>query len=102
MSELALNDCIRAWQDKIERIEKRALDDDAVRRIRADFEINRLEIAMSLRENDIESGGMLKLDKLRSELKAALETANSRFKTENLGVITRPGNAFNGMFEEIH
>ena len=102
MDKLALNNCIRAWQAKILRIEKRALDDDAVRRIRADFEINRLEIAMTLRENTIESGGMLKLGKLKSELEAALKAANTRFKSENLAVITRPGNAFDAMLEESH
>ena len=102
MDKLALNNCIRAWQVGISRIEKRALDDDAVRRIRADFEINRLEIAMALRENDIESGGMLKLGKLKSELEAALKAANTRFKSENLAVITRPGNAFDAMLEESH
>lgn len=102
MSRVTLEDFIRAWQDKISKIEKMAFDDYSVRRVRADFEINRLEIKMSLREEDIESGGILKLDTLKSELEAALETANSRFKTENLGVVTRPNNAFNGMFEKVY
>jgi hypothetical protein len=102
MGRVTLAGFIRNWQDKISRIEKSSLDDDAVRGIKADFELNNLEIKMSLSKEDVEAGALVKLSILKSELYAALGKANSRFKLENPFAVSRVGNFFNGMLEGTH
>jgi hypothetical protein len=100
MRRVTLADFLRKWQDKISRIEKSSLDDDAVRGIRADFEVNELEMKFSLSKKDLKNGAIPKLSDLKSKLDAALETANSRFNLEN--PISRVDNFFDGMLEGIH
>jgi hypothetical protein len=102
MGRVTLADFIGKWQGKISRIEKESLDDDDVRGIKADFEVNELEIKLCLSKEDVESGAIVKLDILKAELYAALETANSRFKLENPLAVSRSDNFFNGMIEGIH
>ena len=100
MRRVTLADFLRKWQDKVSRIEKSSLDDNAVRGIRADFEVNELEIKLSLSKKDLKNGAIPKLSDLKSKLDASLETANSRFNLEN--PISRVDNFFNGMLEGIH
>ena len=102
MGAVTLADFIGKWQGKISRVEKSSLDDDAVRGIKADFEVNELEIKLSLSKEDVKAGAMVKLGMLKAELYAALETANSRFKLENPLGVSRVDNFFNGMLEGIH
>jgi hypothetical protein len=102
MSEVILADFIVKWQDKISRIEKGSLDDAAVRGIKADFEVNLLEVKMGLSKEAVESGAMVKLDMLKADLYAALERAVARFRKENPLVIGRGNNFFNGMMEGTH
>jgi len=102
MDKVALADFIARWQEKTSKIQQSSLDTDAVRGIKADFDINELEMKMVLTTEEIESGAMQKLQLLRSKLHAALESASSRFQSENLTVFNRTENAFNGMFEEVH
>ena len=102
MGRLTLAGFIKNWERKIFRIEKSSLDDEAVRGIKADFEVNELEIKMSLSKEDVKSGAIVKLRILKSNLNAALDTANARFKSENPMVFSRSGNFFNGMLEGVH
>ena len=102
MGRLTLADFIGNWQGKISRIEKSSLSDDAVKGIKADFEVNHLEIKMSLSKEDVEAGALVKLRILKSELYAALDKANSRFKLEHPFAVSRVDNFFNGMLEGIH
>jgi len=102
MSEVILADFIEKWQDKISRIEKGFLSDDAVRGIRTDYEVNELEIKMGLGKEAVEDGAIVKLDMLKAELYAALDKAIARFRRENPLVIGRGNNFFNGMLEGVH
>ena len=103
MDKVTLADFIARWQEKISKIEKSSMDDDAVRGIKTDFQINKMEIKMCVTQEDLQSGFIEKLDTLESELDTALETANCRFKSQNFGeTFDRTDNAFNGMFEEVH
>jgi len=102
MGEVILADFIVKWQDKISRIEKGSLDYDAVRGIKADYEVNLLEVNMGLSKETVERGAMVKLDMLKAELYAALERANARFRKENPLVISRGNNFFNRMLEGVH
>lgn len=99
MTKVSLDDFKREWEEQIAKIENRELDDDAVRMIRLNFDLNKIKFQMFLKEEEIEDdGAYLKLDMLESKLEVALETANCRFKLQNRGVWAR---AFNGFFEKI-
>jgi hypothetical protein len=102
MGTVTLARFITYWEDKISRIEQSSLDDAAVKGIEEDFEVNELEIKLTLSEEDLKSGAMLKLSTLKSKLYAALETANSRFNMENPLNAGRVSNFFNGMLEGVH
>lgn len=102
MGEAILADFIVKWQDKISRIEKGSLSDDAVRGIKTDYEVNELELKMGLGKETVEGGAIVKLVRLKAELYAALEGANARFRRENPLVNGRGNNFFNGMLEGIH
>jgi hypothetical protein len=102
LGRLSVAEIIKNWEGKISRIEKSSLDDEAVRIVKADFEVNELEIKMTLSKEDVKSGAVAKLSILKSKLNAALDTANARFKSENPMVFSRAGNFFNGMLEGVH
>jgi len=102
MGEVILADFIVKWQDKISRIEKGSLGDDAVRGIKADYEVNELEVKMGLGKETLERGAIVRLDMLKADLYAALERALARFRKENPLVIGRGNNFFNGMLEGVH
>jgi hypothetical protein len=102
MGEVILEDFIVKWHDKISRIEKGSLGDDVVRGIKADYEINELEVKLGLGKEAVEGGAIVKLVMLKAELYAALERALARFRKENPLVIGRGNNFFNGMLEGIH
>ena len=102
MGEVILADFIVKWQDKISRIAKGSLSDDAVRGIKADYEVNELEVKMGLGKETLERGAIVRLDMLKADLYAALERALARFRKENPLVIGRGNNFFNGMLEGVH
>ena len=102
MGEAILSDFIEKWQDKISRIEQGSLDYDSVRGIKADYDLNELEVKMGLDNETLESGALVKLEMLKVELYAALDRANARFRKENPLIIGRSNNFFNGMLEGSH
>jgi hypothetical protein len=102
MRRVTVADFMKYWEGKISRIEKSSLDDEAVKGVKADFELNELEMKLSLSKEDVKSGAMVKLSLLKSKLNAALDTANARYKSENPMVFSRAGNFFNGMLEGFH
>ena len=99
MTKVSLDAFKREWEEQIAKIENRELDDDAVRMIRLNFDLNKIQFKMFLKEEEIEDDdAYLKLDLLESKLEVALETANCRFKLQNRGVWAR---AVNGFFEKM-
>jgi hypothetical protein len=98
MVKVTLEDFKKNWEEQIAKVEKQALDNEAVNMIRLYFDENELMFEMGLSEQEFTHDIMLEIDMLESKLAVALETANSRFKLENRGIIAR---AFNGLLEKI-
>jgi hypothetical protein len=99
MSKVTLEDFIKNWESQIAKIEKQSLDGDAVRSIRLKFEIDTLHYKMWISEKEEEENDVyMKLQLLESKLIIALETAHSRFRLENRGVLAK---AFSGILDKL-
>lgn len=98
MAKVALEDFKKNWEEQIAKIEKQALDNEAVYNINLHFDKDKLRFKTFLHEEEFTHDMLLELDMLESKLVVALETANSRFKLENRGILAR---AFDGILRKI-
>jgi len=86
------------WEEQIAKIEKEALDSDAVYSIRLDFHKGKIFLEATMMENKFTREVIVELNSLESKLNVALETARSRFKLRHRGILAR---IFGGIFDKI-
>lgn len=89
MAKVTLEDFKKNWEEQIAKIEKQALDNEAVYNINLHFDKDKLMFKTFLHEEEFTHDMLLELDMLEYKLVVALETANSRFKLENRGILAR-------------
>lgn len=99
MGLVTLEEFAKIWESQIEKIEKQALDGDAVSLIRLHFDRDKLKFQMFVDKNYAEENDVyLRLDLLESKLNFALEAAHSRFRLENRGILAK---AFSGVLDKF-
>ncbi|MEM1582835.1 MAG: hypothetical protein QXK89_10075 [Candidatus Bathyarchaeia archaeon] len=97
-SNVAVEDFKRKWKDMISKIEKEAIDGEGVTLIRLNFRKDKLLFEIDVERNEFTHEMFVELEILESELEAALQIANSKFKLENRRILAR---IFGGIFELI-
>jgi len=78
MQESAFENFKKHWLEEISKIEKASIDNEGIHNIRDEFHLNKIRLFHLM------SGGEFQeLDILEAKLRIALETARSRYRTEN-------------------
>jgi hypothetical protein len=99
MGKVTLDEFIQTWERQIAKIEKQALDGDAVNSISLKFDLDSTQFKMFMSEREAEEeDAYTKLDLLESKLTVALETAHSRFRLENRGALEKE---FSGALDKL-
>lgn len=83
MSNDKIEDFKKHWLEEINKIENRAIDSQGVHHIHLRFRLDRDIFKLGLRDGEFTHHVWLELDLLESRLITALETARSRYRSQN-------------------